>query len=109
MIRLKDDKTVGGMRYGKGTMIDFDPPAESELISTGDAEVYPLVSRPVEILSGSAVAKSCMFTAVDETLTSFTVAAGILGVNSILQIEPVWTFASSVNNKILKIKIGGTT
>ncbi len=58
MIRLKNDKTVGGMRYGKGTMIDFNPPIESELISTGDAEVYPLVSRPIEILAGTAVAAS---------------------------------------------------
>jgi hypothetical protein len=109
MIRLKNDKTVGGMRYGKGTMIDFNPPTESELISAGDAEVYPLVSRPIEILAGSAVATSCALTAVDEVLASFNIPGGILGVNSVLQIEPLWTFSSSANNKTLRIKIGGTT
>ena len=108
MIRLKNDKTVGGIRYGKGTMIDFTPPIESELISTGDAEVYPLVSRPVETLTGSAVATSCAFSGVDEVLASFNIPAGILGVNSVLQIEPVWTFTSSANNKTLRIKIGTT-
>ena len=109
MIRLKNDKTVGGMRYGKGTMIDFTPPVESELISTGDAEVYPLVSKPIEVLSGTAVAASSALTAVDEVLGSFNIPAGILGVNSVLQIEPLWTFSSSANNKTLRIKIGGTT
>ncbi|SFN73554.1 hypothetical protein [Nitrosospira briensis] len=109
MIRLKNDKTVGGMRYGKGTMIDFTPPIESELISTGDAEVYPLVSRPVETLTGTAVATSCVLTGVDEVLASFNIPAGLLGVNSVLQIEPVWTFTNSANNKILRIKIGTTT
>jgi hypothetical protein len=32
-----------------------------------------------------------------------------VGVNSTLQFEPLWTFPSSANNKILKIKIGGST
>ena len=56
-----------------------------------------------------AVAASCTTTAIDEVLASFTIASGILGVNSVLQIEPLWIFASSANNKVLKIKIGGTT
>jgi hypothetical protein len=46
---------------------------------------------------------------VDEVLTSFTIPAGTLGVNSILQIEPLWTFGGSANNKILKVKIGAVT
>ena len=31
----------------------------------------------------------------------------MLGVNSILQIEPLWTFSSSANNKICKVRVGG--
>lgn len=75
---------------------------------TADA-VYPLVLRPVEVLAGSAVASSCVSSAVDEELYTLNIFAGTLGVNSILQIEPLWTFASSANNKILKVVIGGTT
>lgn len=109
MIRFLNDETVAGYRFGKGAIARFDSATEAQLIAVADAENYPLISRPIEILSGSAVATSCKTTAIDEVLASFTIAAGIVGVNSVLQIEPLWTFTSSVNNKVLKIKIGGTT
>ncbi len=109
MIRFLNDETVAGHRFGKGAIARLDSATEAQLIAVADAENYPLISRPIEILSGSAVAASCTTTAIDEVLVSFTIAAGVLGVNSVLQIEPLWTFASSVNNKVLKIKIGGTT
>jgi hypothetical protein len=70
--------------------------------------IYPLVTRPVEVLAGSAVASSCSSSAVDEELYTFNILAGTLGVNSVLQIEPLWTFASSANNKILSVAIGST-
>jgi hypothetical protein len=108
MIRFLNDETVAGHRYGKGTITRFDAPTEAALVAALDAEDYPAVSQPVEVLSSSAVAVSCASTAVDEVLASFTIAAGAMGVNSILQIEPLWTFASSANNKIVKVKIGGT-
>ena len=109
MIRFLNDETIAGHRFGKGAIARFDSATEAQLIAVGDAENYPLISRPIEILSGSAMATSCTTTAIDEVLASFTIAPGILGVNSVLQIEPLWTFTSSVNNKVLKIKIGGTT
>lgn len=70
---------------------------------------YPLVRRPIEHLSGSAIAFSSALTGLDEVLESFVIPAGTLGVNSILQIEPLWTFTSSANNKILSVKIGDAT
>lgn len=109
MIRFLNDETVAGHRFGKGAIARFDSATEAQLIAAADAENYPLISRPIEILSGSAVATSCTTTVIDEVLASFTIAAGILGVNSVLQIEPLWAFTSSTNNKVLKIKIGGTT
>lgn len=109
MIRFLNAETVGGHRYGKGSISQFDSATEAALIAQGDAEDYPAVSKPVEVLSSSAVAVSCATTATDEVLASFTIATGILGANSIIQIEPLWTFASSANNKILKVKIAGTT
>lgn len=109
MIRFLNDKTVSAIRYGQGTIVKLAPEIEKALITEGAAENYPLISRPIEILSNSAVPASCTLTNVDEVLASYTVAAGTLGVNSILQIEPLWVFSGSANDKILKIKIGGTT
>lgn len=109
MIRLLDDKTIGAIRYGKGSVVHLGAETEAELIEKGAAEHLPVITRPIEILSGSAVSVSCALTNVDEILSSFTIPAGTLGVNSILQIEPLWTFGSSVNAKILKVKIGLVT
>ena len=109
MIKFIYDKTVSLIRYGRGSIVDLSPEIEASLIAEGAAARFPVISRPIEVLSSSAVAISCAGTAVDEILASFLIEAGTLGVNSIVQIEPLWTFASSANNKILKVKIGATT
>jgi hypothetical protein len=109
MIKFVDTAFVGGVVYRAGMIAEFDSPTEIALISAGDAVNYLVVNQPVEVLSSSAVAVACALTATDEILASFSIPAGTLGVNSILQIEPLWTFPSSANNKILKIKIAGTT
>ena len=109
MIKFLNDETVGGHRYGKGAIVLLDSATEAALIAQGDAVNYPAVAKPMEVLSSSAVAASCASTAADEILASFTIAAGIVGPNSILQLEPLWTFANSANNKILKVKVGSST
>ncbi|MEP6879409.1 MAG: hypothetical protein ABI865_11210 [Nitrosospira sp.] len=109
MIKFLTDKTVSLIRYGRGSIVSLPAPIEAALIAEGAAENFPVVFKPIEVLSSSAVAASCGSIAVDEILASFTVSAGNLGVNSILQIEPLWTFASSTNNKILKVKVGAAT
>lgn len=109
MIRLQNTKTISGQSYPAGSIVNLDSAIESHLVEIGDAKVYPLISRPIEILSGSAVAVACASTSFDETLASFLIPPGALGVNSVLQIEPLWTFTSSANNKVLKVKIGGAT
>lgn len=109
MIKFLNDETVAGYRYGKGSIATLDAATEAALIATADAMTYPAVTKPVEVLSSSAVAASCALTASDEVLASFTIAAGTLGANSIIQIEPLWTFASSANNKICKVKIASAT
>jgi hypothetical protein len=109
MIKFLNDETVAGHRFGKGAIAIFDSATETSLISVGDAVDFPAVVKPVEVLSSSAVIAPCVTTAVDEVLALFTIRAGMLGVNSILQIEPLWTFGNSANNKILKVKIAGVT
>jgi hypothetical protein len=109
MIRLLSDKTIGAVRYGKGSLVNLAPDIEAALIENGSAENLPVISRPIEILSGSAVAANCALTDVDEVLASFTIPGATLGRNSGLQIEPLWTFSNSPDNKILKVKIGIVT
>ncbi|MEO9231618.1 MAG: hypothetical protein ABI216_22070 [Devosia sp.] len=108
MIKFIDLAAVGGKVFTRGMIAEFDAPVEAALINEGDAISFPAVTKPVENLSSSAVAVSCTSTAVDETLAIFTIMPGIIGVNSILQIEPLWTFTSSVNNSILRVKVGGS-
>jgi hypothetical protein len=67
------------------------------------------ITRPVEVLSSSALSVACASTAVDETLALVSLAAGVLGVNSILEFSPLWYYTSSANLKTLKIKLNGTT
>ncbi|MBA2658791.1 MAG: hypothetical protein H0U72_04375 [Nitrosospira sp.] len=107
MIRFLTDKTVSLIRYGQGSIVNLSGELEAALIAEGAAESFPVISKPVEVLSSSAVAVPCASTGVEEVLASFVIPAGTLGVNSILQIEPLWTFASSGNNKILKVKVAG--
>jgi hypothetical protein len=109
MIRLLYDTTIGGIRCAGGSIINLGSNVETALIANGDAENLPAVSKPVEVLSSSAIVVSCTAVATDEVLASFTIEAGILGVNSILHVEPLWTFASSANPKICKVKIAGVT
>lgn len=108
MIRFLNAETVAGHRYGAGSIAQFDAPTEAALIAQADAENYPAV-RPIEALASSAIAVSCASTAADEVLASFSIAAGVMGPNSILQIEPLWTYTNSANNKIVKVKVGGST
>jgi len=84
--------------------------ASNEIIGiTGGGESFPIVEMPVEVLGSSAVAASCSLTAQDEVLHSFSIPAGRIGVNSVIKIEPLWTYTNSANSKILKIKIAGIT
>jgi hypothetical protein len=107
MIKFLTDKTVSLIRYGAGTIASLPREVEAALIEQGAAQNSLVVSRPVEVLSSSAVPVACTWTGVDEVLASFTIPQGMLGVNSILQIEPLWTFGSSPNSKICKVRVGG--
>ena len=66
-------------------------------------------SYPAQVLSNYAVASSSVLTATNEILGSFTIPAGTLSANSNLQIEALWSFSNSVDDKIVKIKIGPNT
>lgn len=77
------------------------------LVDGGSTILVPKLGKPVEVISVSAVPKSCASTSVNEVLDTFSIPAGTLGVNSVIQIEPLWSFTNSANSKILKVRIGG--
>jgi hypothetical protein len=107
MIKFLDTAFVNGHHFTAGMIAEFGDATERALIAEGDAENYYTVKFPVEVLSSSAAPVTATLTGTDEILASFDIPAGTLGVNSILQIEPLWTYPSSANNKILKVKVGG--
>jgi hypothetical protein len=109
MIKFLQNSFVSCRFYTPGQIAEFDSTTEAALIASGDASAYVVISKPVEVLASSAVITTCALTAVDEVLASYTIAAGVMGVNSILQIEPLWTYNNSANNKILKVKAAGVT
>lgn len=98
----------GGFTVAQATLLEEMYPEVDRDEGTDSDVKYRIVRQPVSALACSAVSVACASTAVDEILASMTIPAGALGLNSILQIEPLWTFTSSANNKILKVKIGGT-
>lgn len=75
--------------------------------SAATQTTFAITTRPIEILAGTAVTKSCAFSGIPEVLGHFSLPVGVMGVNSILGIESLWTFTNSVNNKILSIMVGG--
>jgi hypothetical protein len=55
MIKFLANKTVAGIRYGKGTVVSFDPVIEGQLIAAGDAETDPIdKSHPYYFFHGYA-------------------------------------------------------
>ena len=55
MIKFLANKTVAGIRYGKGTVVSFDPVIEGQLIAAGDAEADTIdKSHPYYFFHGYA-------------------------------------------------------
>lgn len=82
--------------------------ASSVLLPT-NIPTFPELIRPIESIASYAGIIPCLVTGTDEQLEIIIIKAGTLGLNSILQFEPVWSFTNSVNNKTLKLKVGGQT
>lgn len=76
---------------------------------TDGIQNFVISEKPVENLKTCATPFTSSLTGVDEILDSLVIPAGVIGVNSVLQIEPLWTYTNSANNKIIKVKIGGIT
>lgn len=107
MIKFLDAAFIRGQHFTAGMVGDFDAPTEAALIAQGDAEALSAASQPVEVLGVSGVAVACTLSAVDEVLGSCVIPDGVLGPNSVMQIEPLWTYPNSANNKLLKVRIAG--
>ncbi len=43
-------KRLADIGIGKGAIARFDPETEAELVAVADAENYPLITQPIEVL-----------------------------------------------------------
>lgn len=69
----------------------------------------PLYTRPnIIILGASGASVSGAADTNENTLATIAIPAGIMGVNGILRVTTLWTVTNSVNNKILRTKLGST-
>lgn len=59
------------------------------------------------VLGASAVAVSGGADTNENVLATITIPAGAMGLNGILRVYHSWTVTSSVNNKTLKVRLGG--
>lgn len=107
MIRFLDTAFIRGRTFTAGMIADFDDPTEAQLIEAGDAEAFSTAIKPVEMLACSAVPVACTLSGVDEVLASFMIPDGVITTNSIIQIDPLWSFPTSANSKILRVKVAG--
>lgn len=110
-VKLDKEELDGNFEYIEGELNNsprlLKDQSEDIIGFTGGNKNFPIVEKPVECLYISAIPSSCSLTATDEPLDSITINSGILGVNSTLQIEPVWSFTNSANIKTCKVSIGG--
>lgn len=65
-----------------------------------------LLPASVRNLASSAVAVSCPADTSEDTLATITVPA--MSINGILRIFTLWSMTGSTNNKIPRVKLGGT-
>ena len=59
------------------------------------------------VLGASAVAASGAADTNENTLATVTIPAGAMGLNGILRVTSLWSYTNSVNNKTLRIRLGG--
>lgn len=59
-------------------------------------------------LASTGVITTVTGTTAETALYTVAIPDGIMGPNSAMRIEPVWSFTNSVNNKIIRIRIGAT-
>lgn len=61
----------------------------------------------IRVLGASAIAASNAADTAELALATITVPAGIMGLNGILRISTEWSYTSSANNKLLKVRFSG--
>lgn len=110
MIRLLYDKTIGGVRFGAGSILSLDPAIEVGLIADGDADRNALPQLIGQLSEGWT--RSSVNAAGDSsytTLESVPVPGGMMGANSKLLITADWSFSPSTNTKYMSVDFGGTS
>ncbi len=61
------------------------------------------------ILGSSGTASSVSSGTAETQLASITIPAGVMGANGALRITTLWSYTNSVNNKSLRVRLGGAS
>jgi hypothetical protein len=115
MIRLLYDKTINGLRYGKGSVLSLDSATQLALVTEGDADRnldFSAVTTLPALLaqrfaSASRVSTNSASDAGFVTLASVTVPGGLMKPNSKLVIISDWDCPSSASIKTFAVDFGG--
>ena len=80
------------------------------LARTSDGRLYVKAEGGVPILlAQSFVAASAAADTTENTLATITVPAGVMGTSGAIRVISYWTFTSSANNKVLRVRWGGAS
>ncbi len=93
---------VIGIIYSNGSALSAASAGSGISISGG------VISSNV-ILAASFVGASLTGTLIETTLATITVPGNTMGANGRIEIETIWSFTNSANNKTARVKFGGTT
>ncbi|MDQ3186895.1 MAG: hypothetical protein M3Q16_10675 [Pseudomonadota bacterium] len=109
MIRLLFDTTIAGVRQPAGSILNLEPTIEVGYIAKGDADRNALPQLIGQSYAGwTRSSANSVEDASLVTLTTVTVPAGTMGLNSKLVIIVDWDYPNSASAKTLAVDLGGS-
>ena len=113
MIRLLFDTTINGVLHGKGAVLALDGATETGLITTGNADrnidfssIKTLPALVAQSYSPATRSSNNSTDTVYAVITSVTMPAGTMGLNSKLVIIPDWDVLPTAGTKTVAVDFG---
>lgn len=101
--------TTFGIALGSGASgVVFGVNQFNGLTTNIDGSTSVTLGPPPMLLASSGVAVSCPADATEDTLATITVPARFMGKNGSIEVDATFIYTSSVNNKTMRVKFGGT-
>lgn len=78
-------------------------------VTSINASLTALDSMRVSVIAQSGAPVSLTGTTNETTMATITIPGGAMGANGQIIVDSLWTYPSTANNKIMRVKFGGTT